>query len=265
MGYPARRRAVAGTAAPADQDMSVYDETYSQAPGKASRDRFTADKLRWIEQIATDTELSLLSRTLGVVLATKYLSRETGDAWPAVGTLAEIVGRSVTQVNAALNALEAAGHLEITRTKGGQKRTNHYRPMLKPLEKPRGKMTANDSVNPSENRSGTPRISSREPLGKPRGNPIEEPYEEPKDGLPARPMGLRSTLDGSGSAPRGASPTTRQQRVTYARGQQIIHPDHGECSVEHVGRDHLIIRSMTCGVEYRVGRSENGEMSDAPF
>jgi hypothetical protein len=263
MNARVRSRAAAGTAAPADRDMSVEDETYSEPPAKASRDRFTADKLRWIEQMVTDAELKPLARIVGVVLATKHLNRKTGEAWPAIGTLAALVGRGVTQVTDALDALEKAGHLEISRTKGGQKQTNRYRPVLKPLGFPRGKLIANEHVNPSETRDGTPRISDLEPPGNPRGNPYEEPYEEPIDGLPARPMGLRSTLDGSGSAPGGASPTS-QRRANYRRGDEVEHPDYGTCVVIHQTKDFLTIRDGF-GEERTVGRSLNGAMSDAPF
>lgn len=260
-----KSRAAGGSAAPPDRGLSGDTEEPSGPTRKVPGDKFTAAKLQWIEDVATDVNLSLLARTIGAVLATKHLNRGTRDAWPAIGSLAELVGRSVTQVTTALKALEATGYLEIDRTKGGQNRTNHYRPLLKPLGKPGGKMREKESMNPSDFRSDTPRKTEIEPLGKPGGNPLIEPYDEPMDGHPARPMGLRSMFNGSGSAPSGASPTHHQRRVTYTKGQEINHPDHGECSVEHIAQDHLIIRSMTCGAEYRVGRSENGEMSDAPF
>jgi hypothetical protein len=94
-------------------------------------DKFTADKLAWLEQIACDPDLSILAKAVAMVIAVRYLNRESGDAWPAVETLATDVGRGKTQIHEALKALELRGHLQITLTAGGKGQTNRYRPFLK--------------------------------------------------------------------------------------------------------------------------------------
>lgn len=159
-------------------------------------DRFTAEKLAWLEQIATSPDLSPLAKVVAFIIGTKYLNRETGDAWPAIETLAADAGKGKTQVQEAAKTLQASGHITITVTPGGRGKTNRYRPVLKPSDFPEGNNAkpsggpegkpSKPSGNPDPSESETLRISGlnppeirAKPPGIPEGNPYEEPYEEP--------------------------------------------------------------------------------------
>ena len=152
-----------------------------------SDDRFTVNKLAWLEQVASDVELSLLSRVIAMIIGLRYLNRDTGDAWPGTETLAEDIGRGRTQVHEALGSLADRGHLEITTTSGGKGQTNRYRPILKGPNPSENRTKPFGNPNPSEKqtlrKSGTnPSENRTKPFGNPKGNPYEEPYEEPIEG-----------------------------------------------------------------------------------
>jgi hypothetical protein len=174
-------------------------------------DRFTADKLAWLEQVAIDAGLSPLARVIAMILAVRYLNRETGDAWPSVETLASDAGlKSTNPVRVALRSLENRGHLAIQWSTGGKGQTSRFRPILKPTKpftdvNPSGaipfkSMKGMDTetlhrgegygakpftdVNPLNDQTlhggeQYPSFSERKPFTAVKGNPIEEPIEEP--------------------------------------------------------------------------------------
>ncbi|WBT05041.1 helix-turn-helix domain-containing protein [Brevundimonas vesicularis] len=71
-------------------------------------DRFTADKLAWLEQVQDDGELSATVFAVAFGIA-RHLNRETGDAWPSQATLGEMAGVSDRQIRKLLKILNFSG------------------------------------------------------------------------------------------------------------------------------------------------------------
>jgi len=256
---PQRSRAAEGTAAPAGRDISGETGKYSVSQEKASQG-ITSQKFALLRRIMADTSISPIAFRMACLLIWKYRNeKKDGLCCPAAKTIAADLKVNEKTVQRATKELVGGQYFRVDRR--GKQQSNLYWPILSDRTQvsyhpSNSDRTFDADVNGHFEPSDRTQVSYESSL---------EPSLEPMDGHPARPMGLHSTVDGSGSASGDAAPTPRQQRVTYRKGQVVDHPDHGECSVERIAKDHLIIRSMTCGVEYCVGRSLNGEMTDAPF
>jgi hypothetical protein len=92
-------------------------------------DDFVARKFQWIDQIAADGELPPHAARLAIVLL-RYVNRKTGDAWPAIPTLAAAMGMVENSVRNALRAMVTNGHLAVD-AGGGRGATNRYRWLIK--------------------------------------------------------------------------------------------------------------------------------------
>lgn len=133
-------------------------------------DRFTADKLAWLEQVQDDADLSATAFAVAFGIG-RHLNRETGDAWPSQATLGGMAGVSDRQIRKLLKLLHSQGHLDIQT--GGFHRPDRYRPVLK---------DRNSSSSHDRNRSSTltrqDRNSSSRETGTPvPPNPLREPFE----------------------------------------------------------------------------------------
>lgn len=91
-------------------------------------DRFTADKLAWIEQITRDPELGHFAARVGVIIAS-HLNRETGEAFPGQERLADLCGATERGVRKAVGELAERQHLMIE-VSAGRGRVCRYRPIL---------------------------------------------------------------------------------------------------------------------------------------
>ncbi len=89
-------------------------------------DRFTADKLAWLEKVATTPGLPAIAYQLAMILALKFLNRERGYAWPSFVHLARVLGVARSSIIRAVDALQAAGFISVKRG-GGRNRANEYR------------------------------------------------------------------------------------------------------------------------------------------
>lgn len=175
-----------------------------------SSDTFTRDKLRWIEQVATDGDLTPLARVVAALIGTRYLNRETGDAWPSIDTLAFDVGlKSTNPVRSSLRSLASNGHLRIQWSAGGKGQTSRFKPVLKPFTDMKGNggepftdmkgMEAKPftAVNPSNRQTlhggePNPSFSEPKPFTDLKGNPLKEPSEEPNEGFSLSPSDATS-------------------------------------------------------------------------
>lgn len=75
----------------------------------------------WLDQVATDRALPPLGLAVAVALC-RWLGAD-GRAWPAVPTIADVLGTTDRSIQRALAALEQAGHVVVDRN-GGRGRTN---------------------------------------------------------------------------------------------------------------------------------------------
>ena len=133
-------------------------------------DRFTADKLAWLEQIQDDADLS--ATAFGVAFGIgRHLNRESGDAWPSQATLGRMAGVSDRQVRTLLKMLAAQGHIEVET--GGFHRPDRYRPVLKDR-----KPTSTHDRNSTSGLSPQDRKPTSRETGSPLPpNLLREPFE----------------------------------------------------------------------------------------
>jgi Helix-turn-helix domain len=90
-------------------------------------DRFVADKLAWLDAVASDRRVGLLGFRVAFAIAS-HVNRKMLQAWPTYETLANEVGVKPRSVMRAIEELEGAGHLSISRTRGHH--PNRYRWIL---------------------------------------------------------------------------------------------------------------------------------------
>ena len=88
-------------------------------------DSLTAQKLRWLEQVARDADLRPSAARLAIVMS-GLINRETGDAWPSIDHLAAELGMSRRGVQKAVESLVERGYLERD-LGGGRKLSNRYK------------------------------------------------------------------------------------------------------------------------------------------
>lgn len=101
-----------------------------------SADAHTRDRLRWLDQVLADRELTAFAFAVAYVIA-GHVNRETGEAWPSQATIAGKVGSTDRGVRKTVEQLAERGHLAIT-TPTGRKGGNRYRLILKALSERAG-------------------------------------------------------------------------------------------------------------------------------
>ena len=94
-----------------------------------SGDDFTKRRFEWLEAISEDCNATGSAKSVAIKIATKYLSRTKGCAWPGIATLAEDLHLSRFGVQKAVRLLEGLGWLHIE-TGGGRKLSNRYELMF---------------------------------------------------------------------------------------------------------------------------------------
>ena len=161
------------------------------ASNKPNRDNAAPafNKLAWLERIAFDLALTHFDVRVATALATRWLNRGTGDAWPAQETIAQATGATSEGVRKAIKRLGDRGHLVITHG-GGRGRSNHYRPAMAPTgqpENPKPLLGVKPPKTPTAiggNEPKTPngcRLNPQPLLDKPPTDPATNPVEEPRE------------------------------------------------------------------------------------
>lgn len=92
------------------------------------KDTFTRDRFAWLDQVLADDKVTDQAFVVAYALATKFLSRQKGFAWPSLEALGKAVNKSARRVQPAVANLVARGHLTLKR--GGKGHTNQYRLQL---------------------------------------------------------------------------------------------------------------------------------------
>lgn len=87
-------------------------------------DNFTRNKFEWLEGVARAKGLPATAYRVSILII-ENLNRKTGDAWPAVATLAQALSAKDDTVRQALKSLKVAGWLEYESTQGRGK-SNRY-------------------------------------------------------------------------------------------------------------------------------------------
>jgi hypothetical protein len=88
-------------------------------------DPHTRAKLQWLDAIAEDRQIPHLAFRLAYVIASKYLNRNSGEAWPSHQTLANDLDVNEKTVRLNIAVLAKANRLRVTSGRG-RGNTNIY-------------------------------------------------------------------------------------------------------------------------------------------
>jgi hypothetical protein len=161
---------------------------------KRSPKQFTIDQFTWLDQIAADTGLTSSAFKVAYAIS-RYINRETGEAWPSFETISRKIAMSPATVVAMVRKLVDAGYLQKEPGRAGRGYSNHYR-MMKPwLAKPSQPQLAKDQpadvsqcgevskVQPAKTSgSAAENIRSEEIKGQPADmNPLKNPLSNPQE------------------------------------------------------------------------------------
>ena len=136
------------------------------------------DRLTWALGLPVKPSVKLVA-----VAIVMHANKTTGLAWPGMGRISEITGLSRRQVIYAIKALEAGGHLHITRLKVGKvNASNRYRlPAMggQPTTIYSGAQAA--PTKPSSAQVALPSAQVALPSAQVAPEPVIEPVKEPKE------------------------------------------------------------------------------------
>lgn len=189
-----------------------------QFPNQKQRaDAFTQRKFAWLDDVASDRAVSSEAFRVAYVLASKFLNRRRGYAFPTQEQLAAELCISDRQVRTHIGKLIDAGY--IARKKGGNGRANEYRIIMQTGSLASGNQKQTGSFVLSDRkfeRHQTGSLASYQPS--------DQPIENPLIGRPAagQPSDECSTLDGSrGSRLEDAPPDQSDEpgRETFRVGE----------------------------------------------
>lgn len=153
-------------------------------------DAFTRDKFAWLDQVAGDHAAGLLAFRLAYEI-TRYLNRQTGEAYPGQNRLAEGCGVTKTGARNAIARLVDRGHLKVT-PGSGKGITSRYSIIIKTPERCNdedtlegGKVQPLLHDTPAKGATAVAERCNDRFLKGATGvatNPLKEPIEEPIEG-----------------------------------------------------------------------------------
>jgi DNA-binding transcriptional MocR family regulator len=182
-------------------------------------DTFTKDKLAWLEAIAADEVLTGAAFRVAIKIATKYLNRKTGDAWPGILTLAADVGLSERSVQRAIRLLEARGWMHIEEGGGGHNSTNRYEIAFAKPYTSMGQRCQN--VYSRGAKTCILEVTSLSP------KPYEEPAEEPNEGIPHGMVRFWRNDTRNCLSPKSDVSSKRFSQSSMAETSRMIPPSFG--------------------------------------
>lgn len=182
-------------------------------------DRFTADKLAWLEQVTADTGLSHVGARLCTLLALRFLNRETGTAWPSQTVLMDMLGVSEATLKRVVKEIRGAGHLDVV-VSSGRGRANEYRPVLRPVK-----------GSTSEPLSDDKRVHQRTPSFPEKGSSVTDkrvhqrtpnPMKEPIERIAALSLDEESEADLIfAMMPKGSASRSNRSKIREAVAQIV--------------------------------------------
>jgi hypothetical protein len=113
------------------RSASIGDDDNSDSSKKPKSNSLEVFRERWQRQLVADKKILLSDLKVALAIAW-HINRDERRAWPGTRTLQELTGLSRPTVISATMRLEKALHLEIYRSRSGNRRNaNRYRPLLK--------------------------------------------------------------------------------------------------------------------------------------
>ncbi|MCV0395438.1 MAG: helix-turn-helix domain-containing protein [Rhizobiaceae bacterium] len=187
-----------------------------ELPVRGDPVRFAKAKWAWLDKIAADASISPAAFKMAYLLASRFLSRERGYAYPPQKALAKLLGITDRQVRRLLFQLIDGGYVEVTHC--GKKLPNEYRIAMPKTGKVTGRFASSDSG--------------------PKTSAPYQPSEHPFEGR-RQPARSSATLVESESAPTfDVSRDARHEGASNGRvvriGSRFDLPQLGWCTVEAV-------------------------------
>lgn len=87
---------------------------------------FTRQVFDWLRQVRDDDRLTYADFVIAFTIA-DHINRETGDAWPALQTIADLCKTTKNTVIASTRRMAKCGHLEIEPGRAGRGHSTRYR------------------------------------------------------------------------------------------------------------------------------------------
>jgi len=196
---------------------------------------FTKTKLAWLDRLARDRNVTPFAFRVGYVLASTFLNRGTGTAWPSHKKLAALVNGTEEGVRAAMRQLVNTRHVERDEEARGRGHTNVYRLIHKNRDghtgiSDGGVVKKTGTAKPKTRDSHTEKPGSPSPQN-PFKNPLKNPTGadgEADERATAHPTGAlarppKSEQAKAKRADRGngeAPPSARKQPNPHAERQR---------------------------------------------
>lgn len=211
-------------------------------------DPFIRDKFRWLDQIAADRRVSGSAFKAAYVIASAFLSREKGYAFPPQSLLAEKLHVSERQARTLVTELQRTGHLLIRRP--GKKLPNEYHPIIhdrKDSSAHNGRVTGSFSSSDRKDSSGP-----------------YQPFEQPTEGgsFKEPPSQWMSSTSQNRNARRLAD---SEPGAFYDVGDEIETDSAGRCTVMEVHPSSIVVRSHETGEEHHLFIDAQGEVLPDDF
>ena len=181
-----------------------YAEEYGDPLGPARKPTASFERKRelWQRQIVADKDLLPTHRIVGIAISWHF-NRQNGIGWPGIRKLMKLTNFAKQTVVRAIDALHTRGHVEITRTKSGNRHNaNRYTLLIKSETR----AEINGSVGrPRVLPQSTPRVLSQSRthvLPQSRTEPPIEPTNKPPN-EPPKPYPSDKAAAGASAAPKG--------------------------------------------------------------
>jgi hypothetical protein len=114
---------------PGSSQIEPAGRLVNENEGQRQAQSGSLGKWLWIEQVACDASLPPTAVRVAIVIGS-HLNDKTGDAWPSIDTIAEVLEVVPNCVRKSIKALAGNGHLEIE-PGGGRNVQNRYRLIAK--------------------------------------------------------------------------------------------------------------------------------------
>jgi hypothetical protein len=184
-------------------------------------DDFTKSKLAWLDQLVRDPKITSFEFCVAYVIASTFLNRRSGTAWPSHKKLAALINGKEEGVRAAIRHLVNAGYMERDQEARGRGHTNVYRLIHKNRDRHTG-ISSGGNVK----KTGTAKPKNRDTRTEKPGSPSpQNPFKNP--------LNIPTDADGEAGSLATALPTgalARPPKSEQAKARSAVQVNNGGAS-----------------------------------
>jgi hypothetical protein len=202
-------------------------------------DHFTKDKFAWLDKLARHLSVTHFTFRVAYVLASTFLNRRTGSAWPSHKKLAGLVNGKEEGVRAAIRQLVNAGYLQRDEEARGRGHTNVYRLIHKNRD---GHTGISDSGGNRKTGIAIPKnrdCHTKKPGSPSPQNPFKNPLKNPT-GADAEAGSLATALPTGALARPPKGEQAEAKRAVQARNSAValsVRPPNPHADLQRVERE----------------------------